>query len=99
MISHGFYFRFCSLTVQFDVAAYTSFFKYRSTVDVFVFAGKRAVKGNSGLNKIYFNDTRNRNVFLVCDLLIEVHYRSRYIIFKMLFLACCVRSSSCVLHY
>ena len=52
MISHGFYFRCCSLTVQFDVAAYTSFFKYRSTVDVFVFAGKRVVKGNSGLNKI-----------------------------------------------
>ena len=42
MISHGFYFRCCSLTVQFDVAAYTSFFKYWSTVDVFVFAGKKS---------------------------------------------------------
>jgi len=52
MFSLGFYFPFCRLIVQFDAVAKTSF-QVSSIVDVFVFALEGAVKGNSGLNKIY----------------------------------------------
>ena len=55
------------------------------------FADEGAVKGNGGLNN---NDARNRNLYRVCDLLVKVHHRSRYIMLILLFLACCVKPTS-----
>ena len=42
MFSHGFYFLLCSLIVQFDAVARTSFFKYRvSSMNLYLLVKER----------------------------------------------------------